>query len=69
MRVMMVPIVIGALKTVCKGLEREVEELRIGGRIAKLQTASLVRTTKKMRKVLETWGDLLSLRLQRKVIS
>ena len=60
MKVTIVPIVIGAL-----GLE----DLEVGGRVETIQTTALLRTARILRRVLETWGDLLSLRLQWKTIS
>ena len=59
MKVTIVPIVIGAL---LKGLE----DLEVGGRVETLQTPALLRTARILRRVLETWGDLLSLKLQGK---
>ena len=43
MRVTVIPVVIGALGTVLKGLERKWEELEIGGRIETTQTTVLLR--------------------------
>ena len=63
MKVMMVTIVIGALGIITKGLLKGLEDLEVGGRVETIQTTALLRT------VLETWGDLLSLRLQWKTIS
>ena len=68
MRVTIVPIVIGALGTVTKGLLKSLEDLEIGGRVDTIQTTALLRTARILRRVLETWGDLLSLKLQWKTI-
>ena len=43
MRVTVIPIIIGALGMIPKGLEREMEELEIGGGIETLQTKALLR--------------------------
>ena len=51
---------------VSKGLKKGLKELEISGRIATIQTKALLRSTRIMRKVLGTEGDLLSLKLQRK---
>ena len=59
-----IPIVIGALGTVTKRLEMESELLEISERIETFQTKALLRLARIVRKVLETRGDLLSLRLQ-----
>ena len=59
-----VPIVIGALGIITKGLLKGLEDLEIGGRTETIQTSALLRTARILRRVLETWGDLLSLKLQ-----
>ena len=70
MKVTIVPIVIGALGTVTKGLLKGLEDMEIGsGRVETIQTTALLRTARILRRVLETWGDLLSLKLQWKTIS
>ena len=69
MKVTIMPIVIGTLGTVTKGLLKDLEDLEIGGRVETIQTTALLRTARILRGVLETWGDLLSLKLQWKTIS
>ena len=69
MKVVIVPVVIGALGTITKGLLKGLEDLEVGGRVETIQTTALLRTARILRRVLETWGDLLSLRLQWKTIS
>ena len=69
MKVTIVPIVIGALSTVTKGLLKGLEDLEVGGREETIQTTAFVRTARILRRVLETWGNLLSLKLQWKTIS
>ena len=54
MKVTIVPIVIGALGTITKGLLKGLEELEIGGRIETIQTTALLRTARILRRVLET---------------
>ena len=66
MKVMIVPIVIGAFGTITKGLLKSQEDLEVGGRVETMQMTALLRI---LRWVLETWGDLLSLKLQCKTIS
>ena len=66
MKVTIVPIVIGAFGTITKGLLKGLEDLEIGGRVETIQMTALLRTARILRRVLETWGDLLSLTLQRK---
>ena len=60
MKVTIVPIVIGALGTITKGLE----DLEIGGWVETIQTTALLRTARILRRVLETRGNLLLLKLQ-----
>ena len=69
MKVTIVQIVIGALGTVTKGLLKGLEDLEIGGRVETIQTTALLRMARILRRVLETWGDLVSLKLQWKTIS
>ena len=59
LKVMVIPIVIGALGTVTKRLVKRLEDLEIKGRVDTIQTTSLVRTARILRRVLETRGDLL----------
>ena len=69
MQVIIIAIVIGAFGTVTKGLLKGLEDLEVGGRVDTIQTTTLLRTARILRKVLETWGDLQSLRLQWMTIS
>ena len=70
MKVTIVPIVIGAFGTITKGfLKARQEDLEVGGRVETIQMTALLRTARILRRVLETWGDLLSLKLQLKTIS
>ena len=47
--VTMIPVVIGALRTVHKSLERELDEVGIGRRIENIETAELLRSAKILR--------------------
>ena len=67
-KVTIIPIVIGAFDTVTKGLLKGLEDLEVGGRVKTIQTTALLKTARILRRVLETWGDLLSLNLQWKTI-
>ena len=60
MKVKMIPIVIG---TFTKGSLKGLRDLEVGGRLETFQTTSLLRTARILRRVLETWGDLQSLKL------
>ena len=60
MQVTIIPIVIVAFGTVTKGLLKGLEDLEVGGRVG----TALLKTARILRRVLETRGDLLSLRLQ-----
>ena len=68
-KITIVPIVIDALGTVTKGLLKGLEDLEVGGRVETIRTTALLRTARILRLVPETWGDLLSLKLQWKTIS
>ena len=54
MKVTIVPIVIGALGTITKGLLKGLEYFEVGGRIENIQTPELLRTSRILRRVLET---------------
>ena len=68
MKVMIVPIVIETLGTITKGLLKGLEDLEVGGRVETIQMTALQRTVRILRQVLETWVDMLSLRLLWKTI-
>ena len=57
MQVTIIPIVIGAFGTVTKGLLKGLEDLGVGGRVETIQMTALLRTARKLRRVLETWGE------------
>ena len=67
--VTMIPIIIGVLGTVLRGLKKGLEDLEIEGWIETIQTSALLKSARILRRVLETWGDLLSLGLLWKIIS
>ena len=52
-----------AFSTVIKVLLKELEVMKINGQMETIQTSTLLRTARILRRVLETWGDLLSLKL------
>ena len=63
-----IPIVIGAFGTVAKRLLKGLGDLQFGGRVETIETTALLKTARIPRRVLETWGDLLSLNVQWKTI-
>ena len=69
MKVTIIPIVIGAFGRVTKRLSKGLDYLEVGGWVETIQTTTFFETTILLRSVLETWGDLLSLKLQRKTLS
>ena len=69
MKVTIIPIVISAFSTVTKGLLKGLEDLKVGSRVETIQTTALLKTARILRRVLEIWGDLLSLNLQWKTLS
>ena len=54
MKVTTVPIMIGALGTITKGLLKGLEDLDVGGRVETIQMTALLRTARILRRVLET---------------
>ena len=54
MKVTIVPIVIGALETINKGLLKGLEDLEVSEWIETIQTTALLRTARILRRVLET---------------
>ena len=54
--------------TVTKGLLKGLDDVEVGGRVETIQTIALLKTTRILGRVLQTWGDLLSLKLQWKTI-
>ena len=54
MIVTIVPILIGALGTITKGLLKGLEDLEVGGRVETIQMTGLLRTGRIQRRVLET---------------
>ena len=68
MKVLILQIVIGAFGTITKELLKGLEDLEVGRGGETIQT-TLLRTGRILRRILETWGDLLSLKLQWKTIS
>ncbi len=63
-----IPIVIGAFGTVTIGLLNGLEDLEIGDRVETIQTTELLKTARILRRVVETSGDLLSVKFQWKTI-
>ena len=57
-----IPLVLIVLGALPKGLERGLEQLEIKERIKTIQTTALLRLARILRRVLETWEDLLLLR-------
>ena len=52
LKVTIIPIVIGAFGTVCKGLLKGLEDLGVGGCVETIQTTALSRTARILRRVL-----------------
>ena len=64
MKVTIIPIVMDVFGTVTKGLLKGLEDLEVGDRVEIIQTTVLLKMARILRRVLDTWGDLLSLKLQ-----
>ena len=56
---MAIPVIIGTVGTVRKVLAQGLEDFEIRGRVENIQTTQLLRSARLLRRVLETWGDLL----------
>ena len=54
MEVTIIPIVVGAFGTVTKGLLKGLEDLDVDGRVETIQTTTLLRTARILRRVPET---------------
>ena len=68
-KVTVISIVIDTLGTVAKGLIQGLEDLEIRRREETNQTPALFRSTKILRRALDTWRDLLSIKLQWETIN
>ena len=69
MKVSVIPIMVDALGAISKVLVKGLEDLEIKGQVEIIQTTALLKSARVLRRVLETWGDLLSFRLQWETIS
>ena len=69
MMVTIIPIVSGAFGTITKDLLLGLDDLEVNGRVETIQTTAFLWTARVLRRVLKTWGDLMSLKLQWKIIS
>ena len=69
MKVTIITILTGVFGTVTKGLLKGLEDMEIGGRVENIQTTALLRTARIQRRVVKTWKDLLSQKIQWKTIS
>ena len=69
MKETVIPIVIGALESIPKGLVKRLEDLETRRQIETIQTTALLRSARILRRVLEIWGDLIWLKLNWKTIS
>ena len=67
MQVTIIPIVSGAFGTVTKGLLKGRKDLEVCRRVETIQITALLRSARILRKILKTWGNLLSLKLQWKI--
>ena len=69
LKMTVMPIIVGALRTVPNRLEKRLAKMEIRGKIENIQTIALLRSARILRRVLETWGDLLLLKLEWKTTS
>ena len=62
-KVIIIPIGIGAFGTVTKGLLKGLKDLKVGRWAETNRTTTLLKTARLLRRVQETWRDLLSFKL------
>ena len=60
---------IGAFGSETKGLLKGLEDLEVAGQVETIQTTALLKTARILRRVLDTWGDLLLINLKWKNMS
>ena len=68
LRVMVIPMVIGAFWMIPKNLISKLEEMEIKGPAETIKTTALMWSARIVRRVSGTWGDFQSLRLQWNII-
>ena len=68
-KLIVIPIVIGAIGTIPKDLVKGLEELEIGRRAETIQITALIRSARILGRFVENWRDLLSLKPQWKTSS
>ena len=68
MKVTVTLIEIGSLAKVIKESVQGLEDLEIKKRVETIQTTALLRSARLLRRILETWGYLLSLKIHWKTI-
>ena len=69
MKVTVIPVVIDTLGKIPNPLEKGLEDIEKGKQVGNIQTAALLRLTRTLERVLETWGKLLSPKLQWNTLS
>ena len=65
----LLPVIAGVLETVSKGFGKGPKEIEIKGRVETIVSAALLKSTRILRRVLETREYLLTLRFQCKTAS
>ena len=69
MKVTVTPIVTCDLGKITEGLLQGLEDLEIGGRVETIKTTAFLTLARILRRALETWGNLLMLKLYWETIS
>ena len=67
-KIKVIPIVIGVLRTIHRGLVRRQEDLEIIEQVKTIHTTASFRLARVLRNILDTWEDLLLLKLLWKTI-
>ena len=60
---------IGAIGIIPSGFVKELDNFEISGQVDSIQTTAILRSDRILRRVLGTWGDLLSLKIQWETIN
>ena len=69
MKMTVILIVIGALWTIPDGSVKGLEDLEIRWQKKTIHTTTILKSARILRRILDTWGDLLSSKLQWKTFS
>ena len=64
MKMTVIPFVIGTLGRISKGLVQRLKDFKMRVQAETTKTRPLLKSTRLLRRIMKTWGDLTSLKLQ-----